>query len=169
MSACYPLLWWYARTQPPTLILLAIVMAILWLVRALIDKQSLLGKYAPWIAALFACFALLGKAEAFMWYSLIINLIFLSLFTYSLKKTPMIETFARLHHPNLPPTAKPYLRRITKIWIAFFIVNGSIIATLSLCHLEQAWTLYTGVISYLLIAALLLGEWIYRKTHHETI
>ena len=61
-----------------------------------------------------------------------------------------------------------YTRRVTQIWCGYFIVNGGIIATLSLIGAERAWALYTGVISYIFMGLLLAGEWLYRRYRLKT-
>jgi uncharacterized membrane protein len=54
-----------------------------------------------------------------------------------------------------------YLRRLTGVWAGFFVVNGIIsIWTVSLSL--QAWTLYNGLISYLVVAILAGGELLFR-------
>jgi len=72
---------------------------------------------------------------------------------------PVIERFARLRHPDLPPQGVRYTRNVTRVWCLFFAVNGSIAAALALWGSWAWWTLYNGLISYVLMAALILGEW----------
>ena len=93
-----------------------------------------------------------------------INLGLLLLFGASLLKPPtMIERFARLLHPDLPAEGVRYTRRVTQVWCAFFIVNGSIAAYTALATSREAWVLYNGLIAYLLVAALFCGEWLVRR------
>ena len=49
------------------------------------------------------------------------------------------------------------------IWCLFFIVNGAIALVTVLSKNQALWTLYNGLISYLLMGTLLGGEWLYRK------
>jgi len=56
-----------------------------------------------------------------------------------------------------------YTRRLTKVWIAFFIANGLVALWTALYATLKTWTLYNGLISYILIAVLFVGEWPVRR------
>ncbi|AFK64544.1 hypothetical protein TKWG_24995 [Advenella kashmirensis WT001] len=75
----------------------------------------------------------------------------------------VVERIARSQEPNLPQSAVPYTRTVTKIWIAFFILNGSTTYLLWQSGYFHAWSLYTGFISYVLMGLLFAGEWLYRR------
>lgn len=115
------------------------------------------------ISVIIAIFSLISQSLNWMlFYPIIVNLILLFNFSYSLISPPsMIERFARLKEKELPEAAIIYTKNVTKIWCLFFLINGSI-AFLTTFNLEY-WTLYNGFISYLLIAILLGGEFLYRK------
>lgn len=70
----------------------------------------------------------------------------------------MIERFARLSGPDLPPAAVRYTRRVTEVWCLFFVFNGAIAAYTALAASREAWALYNGVIAYVLMGALVVGE-----------
>jgi len=74
----------------------------------------------------------------------------------------MIETYARLRHPELPASRGPYLRALTGMWCGFFIVNMTVSALLALYGTLEAWTVYNGILAYVLIGILLAGERVYR-------
>lgn len=115
------------------------------------------------MSMILASFSLIFQSLNWMlFYPIIVNLILLFSFGYSLISPPsMIERFARLKEKELPKAAITYTRNITKIWCLFFLINGSI-ALLTIFNIEY-WTLYNGLISYLLIAIILGGEFLYRK------
>lgn len=97
-------------------------------------------------------------------YPVIMNLMMLGLFVNSLfQKETIIEKFARLKEPNLPPKAIAYIRNLTKIWSVFFFFNGSVALYTALETSEKIWALYNGFIAYLLIGTLMGGEWLYRR------
>lgn len=73
-----------------------------------------------------------------------------------------VERIARLHQPDLPPEATPYLRNVTRVWIAFFVFNGAVALGTALWATRQIWALYNGGIAYGLIGALFAGEWLWR-------
>ena len=56
-----------------------------------------------------------------------------------------------------------YTRRVTQIWCLFFIVNGSIAILTALYGDMALWTAWNGMIAYLLIGALMAGEWLVRR------
>lgn len=87
----------------------------------------------------------------------------LLIFAWSLwSPQPLIERLARLQHPDLPPEGVVYTRRVTQVWCAFFAVNGLIALATALWGSFEQWSLYNGLISYLLTGALLGGEYIVR-------
>lgn len=92
-----------------------------------------------------------------------VNLALLVAFGRTLRTgPPMIETFARLQHPDLTPAEVRHCRRFTRIWCGFFSVNAAICAVLALRGDLAWWTLYTGLLSYGLIGLLLAVEFVVR-------
>lgn len=102
--------------------------------------------------------------EWLLYYPLIVNVLFLIVFSYTLfNPPPIIERLARLTEPNLPLQAIAYTRKVTIIWCVFFIMNGAItLGTIIKGNLVW-WTLYNGAISYFLIGILIGGEWLVRQ------
>lgn len=74
----------------------------------------------------------------------------------------MVETFARLQVGELPDDEVRYCRTLTVIWCFFFAANAAVAAWLAFAGSRAAWALYTGVVSYVLVGALLVGEMVYR-------
>ncbi|MFH4410585.1 Clp protease, partial [Acinetobacter baumannii] len=51
----------------------------------------------------------------------------LGIFAFTLLKPPsMIERFARLVEPDLPPSGVHWTRQVTKVWCVFFLCNALI-------------------------------------------
>jgi uncharacterized membrane protein len=97
-------------------------------------------------------------------YPVLVNAVLLGVFAYSLIFPPsMIERFARMSEPNLPAQAIGYTRRVTQIWCVFFGINGAIALMTALCASPAIWTLYNGLIAYLLMGLLLAGEYVIRR------
>ena len=91
------------------------------------------------------------------------NLGLLYIFGFSLYKKPsVIETLARLQEPELDDFAVKYTEKVTWVWCLFFCVNGSIALYTALCSSIAQWTLYNGLISYILIGTLMSVEWLVR-------
>lgn len=96
-------------------------------------------------------------------YPVLLNIGIAVLFGCSLYRPPTaIERLARLREPDLPATAVGYLRKVTIVWLCFFLINGAISAATAFWGSLAAWTLYNGLISYLLIGSLLAGEYAVR-------
>ena len=97
-------------------------------------------------------------------YPSLVNLGLLIAFGATLVRGPsMIEKFARLGSPDLPPGAVRYTRRVTQVWCAFFVLNGAFSAYTALYWSRASWSLYNGIIAYGLIGALLAGEYVWRR------
>ncbi|MDA7746958.1 hypothetical protein N8878_06455 [Psychromonas sp.] len=147
----------------------ASVLGVLFLLRVLGGNQTRLRelKYIAWLSGgagliLTALAFLFKSSQWFTYYPVIVNALMLIIFTQSLyQKESMIERFARLQEPNLPDYAIRYTRDVTKIWCLFFVINGGIALSTTFMSLH-IWTLYNGLISYLLAGALFAVEFIVR-------
>jgi len=64
---------------------------------------------------------------------------------------------------HLSPERVAYCRTVTKIWCAFFVVNGSVALWLSLYGSLSAWGLYTGAVAYGLMGLLFVAEYTVRR------
>ena len=96
-------------------------------------------------------------------YPVLVSAVMLAVFGYSLRFPPTaIERLALLREPNLHPLVVLYTRRVTQIWCAFFVINGLIALGTALWASEVVWSLYTGLISYILMGLLFGGELLYR-------
>lgn len=92
-----------------------------------------------------------------------VSLGLLALFAHSLVRPPsMVERFARLAEPDLPPEGVRYTRRVTQVWCVFMAFNGTI-AFLTAFASRETWVLWNGLISYLLMGGLFAGEWLIRR------
>jgi uncharacterized membrane protein len=105
-----------------------------------------------------------GDTLGLLWYPVACNGIFFAVFAYSLRQPQtLIERLARLREPQLSAEGVAYTRKVTLVWCGFFLVNGSVAAITALVGDMQLWTLYNGMLSYLLMAALFAGEWLVRQ------
>ncbi|WP_245959261.1 hypothetical protein [Psittacicella gerlachiana] len=98
------------------------------------------------------------------WYPAIVSGFMLIVFTSSLfSSQSFVERLARIQDPNLTPQGVIYTRRVTQVWCGFFILN---ILVITFCIWQKYWffwALYSGIISYLLMGLLFLGEWLVRR------
>lgn len=104
-------------------------------------------------------------------YPVLVNAALLAAFAYSLASPmSMVERFARMSEPNLPPAAVAYTRTVTKVWCGFFVANGLAALGTALWATPDVWSLYNGVIAYLLMGVLFAGEYLvrlrFKRLHH---
>ncbi len=112
--------------------------------------------------ALFA--VLFNDVAPLMFYPVLINVLMLAAFGYSLLNPPSaIECLARLTHPNLPPSGVVYTRRVTQVWCLFFSLNSAAALYTALFASIDLWALYNGLIAYLLMGLLFASEWLVRQ------
>lgn len=145
--------------------LFALLLGALWLARSLTAAQRPGNRWVA-MAALLFCLLLgvVNQADLLRWYPVLMSALLLGLFGASLfQGMPLVERLARLREPELPAVAVPYTRRVTAVWTAFFLGNGLIAAALTLWAPLSWWTLYNGLIAYLLMGLLFAGEWLVRQ------
>jgi len=144
---------------------LALPLALLWLARAIWTPAGQPGGRV--LAAIVVVFcAAMAWANSAAWlraYPVLINTLLFIVFAGSLHHgPPVIERLARMRHPELPPQGIRYTRRVTQVWAAFFLVNGTIASLMGLWAPWNWWTAYNGCISYILMGLLMAGEWLRR-------
>lgn len=107
---------------------------------------------------------LLRAHQLLLFYPVVVNGVMLAVFGGSLwSAMPIVERLARLSDPDLPGTGVRYTRRVTQIWCAFFIINGGIALFTALRGDMPLWTVWNGMLSYLLMGTLMAGEWLVRR------
>ncbi|MDB4974886.1 MAG: hypothetical protein JWN48_3227 [Myxococcaceae bacterium] len=115
------------------------------------------------VVALLALAALLDDARFVFALPILINLALLLQFAGSLRKTPIVERFARMQDPHLGPAQIDYCRSVTKVWCGFFVLNALLSGSLAIWAPLSWWTLYNGLLAYVLIGMLASGEYVVRK------
>lgn len=108
-------------------------------------------------------FALTGREASLKLYPVALNLVMLTVFSLSLTTDrPFVERVARLHKPDLPDHAVPYLRKVTIAWCFFFLLNGTIAYWSAIYASREFWALYNGLIAYMLVGSMFAFEFIVR-------
>jgi uncharacterized membrane protein len=151
---------------------LAMVLVAIALTRLPMLKIGMLARC--WVLAALVLAALAIWYNALLplkLYPAMVSAAFLGIFAYSLLAPPtVIERMARGRGPELPPFVIVYTRRVTQVWCLFFLLNGSIALSTALWAPAAVWSLYTGVISYVLMGLLFAIEYLVRiqvkKRHH---
>lgn len=117
-------------------------------------------------AGIALCLAsyLLKTHQMLLFYPVVVNAVMLAVFGGSLwSAMPIVERLARLQEPALPESGVRYTRRVTQIWCAFFIINGSVALFTALHGDMSLWTAWNGMIAYLLMGLLMSAEWLVRR------
>lgn len=78
----------------------------------------------------------------------------------------MITRFALLERNPLPEELARYTRSLTWIWTCFFVLMALAAVAFSLLATIEAWALFTNVVVYALMAALFIGEYLYRRLRY---
>lgn len=147
---------------------LAVILIALVLIRIVLVRSRL--KALPWVlpASLLGILAIGSSAITdssigFKLYPLAINFSMLIVFAYSYFKPPtVIETFARLSEKNMPAEAIQYTAKVTLVWCLFFVVNGLTSLYTAIFSTLDTWMIYNGFLSYILMAILMLVEYLVR-------
>ncbi|MFT7464117.1 MAG: putative membrane protein [Pseudohongiellaceae bacterium] len=167
----YPALVWFGlgHWSPRVLacVMLAVVVpAAVWRLRGSSREHLASLAILPVVTVVaLSLAALLNSSGYVLMVPVVINLSLLVGFGSTLRPgaRPMIERFARLESPELSEAKQAWCRLWTRIWCAFFVVNGGTALTLALAAPLSWWAFYTGLLSYGLMGVLFSVEWIVRR------
>ncbi len=179
LAVAYPFLVFAALSHfdaAPRIISLAILLLVVFQFLALTGQNREAGSRnvpkmvrAAAMTAL-AVAALVTNSELVLkLYPVVISLSLLSAFAVTLVKAPsMILRFALLRDPGLRERGEfsrvsRYCDVVTRVWCVFFVINAGIAAYTTFFASRYAWTIYNGFVSYVLIGALLVGEYVVRR------
>jgi len=96
----------------------------------------------------------------------VINTALAILFGASLRAghEPVIAAFARIEHGEaLPPDLARHARTITWLWTLLLAAMAVAAVALAAWAPLELWSLFANVVSYALVAALFVGEYLYRR------
>lgn len=170
LALLYPLLV-YTGLQYLPLHWVSLILAGLLLLRVMALYRTpaaspMMHALKPALLLALGCAALSGllnSTGALKLIPVVINLACLAGFSLTLRHPPsMIERFARIQEPDLDAVAIAYTRRVTQVWCLFFLINGSIAFYTALFCSLHIWTLYNGLIAYLLMGLLFAVEYLVR-------
>ena len=165
-SVLYPGLVYIGQSRVSPLTFIAFVLALIGLRLAISDRDAFSLWRMPIIMTAVGVVAIsfLDSALAVKAYPVLINFGLAALFGYSLLRPPsLVERIARLREPDLPDDAAAYCWRVTLVWAAFGVFNGSIAWGTAVWGTLEMWTLWTGLIAYILMGVLFAGELMVRS------
>jgi uncharacterized membrane protein len=165
-TLCYPFAVYFGihYVEPWQIAALLIVVLLL---KSLTNRMALPLLIAGMLYGGFAIWH--NNLISLRYYPVLVNGVMLSVFAWSLFFPPsVIERLARIEKPNLSAKGIIYTRRVTQVWCGFFVINGSIALITAVWASFELWSLYNGLIAYLLMALLFAGEYLIRiktQTH----
>jgi uncharacterized membrane protein len=128
------------------------------------DELKRLAVPAALVAGVLVPTLLLDDAAWLLLVPVAMNLALLVAFARTLwNGPPLVETFARLQVPDLPPDEVRYCRSVTRVWCVFFAINAAVCLGLALFAELGTWVLYTGLVSYVLVGVLYSVEFVVRS------
>jgi uncharacterized membrane protein len=164
-SLLYPGIVYVGRTIVPALAFVTIALTLIALRLATIRSPSQRVWRMPLAVAAMTIvtLAMLDAPLAVKAYPATISLAATVMFGTTLFHPPsMIERFARLREPSLLPAGQSYCRKLTIVWTVWLSANTIISAVLAISGNDFAWTIWTGVVAYVAMGFLVLGEIVIR-------
>ena len=166
----YPFLVYFGLLHFDLFLVALAVMAI-GLVRFLVFTQVKgkilnMGLLGSSLLLIFAGLALFLEQSVWLKvYPVAFSLMLLYVFGISLwTDKSMIQRFAELREKDITPHKQHYMRQLTVVWCGFFIFNALVSTYTLLWTSDKVWMLYNGLISYLLLGALVVTELLFRYT-----
>ena len=164
-SIAYPLAVYLGRDRIAPEAFVAVALLLLALRLATL-RSATAARWRPPLLATCAVLLFLALADAplaSMAYPILLSLAAVAVFGWSLVRPPsLVEQFARLRHPDLPPAGRAYCRRGTAGWTGWLGGNAAGTAAPAARGDVRLWALWTGVIFYLASGLLLAGEYLIR-------
>lgn len=147
----------------------AAALALLATLAAYIAASLCLRHPLRWLAPPAAGFAVYWASPPVEWLlflpPILINAMLAWLFGRTLVRgrVPLIARFAMMEQGTLSAELAAYTRTLTWLWTLLFIAAALLSFALAMSGHRDAWSLFTNFINYLLVAALFLGEFVYRR------
>ena len=106
-------------------------------------------------------------------YPVLISAIGLAYGVWTLLRPPSaIERLVAVTKPDerLDDRKRAYMRHVTQVWVGFFCLNGAAAAYTALGASTAVWAVYNGLVGYVLMGALFVGEYavrtVFRRRHY---
>ena len=165
-SLLYPGLVYAGRAAVPPLAFVALALALIGVRLAASSSPTARVWRLPLAGAavVIAALAALDGQLAAKAYPVVLSLGTAAVFGVSLLRPPsLIERFARLQEPDLPPEGQAYCRTVTVVWTVWLVANAAIAAALAVWGSDAAWALWTGIVAYVVMGVLFGGEFLIRR------
>lgn len=176
LMVAYPLVAHIAIWLEHALFIIAYIIFIFFLIA--IDKCRTQHWYSGLILLIFAAtmsyFLVQGNVQFLLYIpSILILLSLFVLFSHSLlaNQTPLITRYALMisDKDKLDDRHFQYSRSVTIVWSVFFLLMAITSITLAIFFSIEIWSLFSNVISYILMSTLFILEFFYRRHHLSNI
>ena len=160
----YPLgVYFGLKVMPPSF--LGLVLAVLIALRFGIirpeERRILMPLLAGFLAFAITA-AIVGSEKVLLFYPVLVNASLFVLFAWTLRSgEPLLLRMVRARGMKMSRYGPAYLYYLTLIWAGFFLLNGAVAAWTTTQSLE-VWTIYNGLVAYILIGVLIGAEWLFR-------
>lgn len=167
LSIAYPICVYMALDYGIALWNVLLVLVVILFIKLLIEKSKLKFNAIFLVIALaLLLLNVIHQQDVFakLYPMFVSSVLFIVFFTsLFIGKKSIIERLASLKvkKEEQTPFFKKYCTNVTKVWCLFFVVNGCI-SFITIFMDTQIWTLYNGVISYILMGLLFTFEYIAR-------
>lgn len=144
-------------------------LALLAALAAYVAASLFTGRVLRWLAPPVAGIAVYWAAPPAEWLlfipPIVINLALAWVFGRTLVRgrMPLIARFAIMEQGTLSAELVTYTRTLTWLWTLLFVAAAAASLALALSGHRDAWSLFTNLLNYVLVAALFLGEFVYRR------
>ena len=160
----YPLIVYFGiQTVPPSLI--GVLLLILLAMRFGVLRPEERKIQIPFLLVLvaYATLATIMRSEKFLlYYPVVVNLVLCAVFLLSLRGSESILLrLVRARGIKMSVYGPAYLNRLTIVWALFFILNATVAGWTTTQSME-VWTLYNGLIAYILVGVMVGAEWLFR-------
>jgi uncharacterized membrane protein len=130
------------------------------------------GAMLPAAATFALSLWLAGRFPGLLLYTppVVINLALCGVFARTLvgDREPLVTRIARIERSGqLPPDLARYTRNLTRAWAGFFVLMAAISVTLAVTGPLAAWSLFTNILNYLLVALFFILEYLYRRVRYR--
>jgi uncharacterized membrane protein len=111
------------------------------------------------VILIIAAAAMVDTMTAAKAYPSVVSLMTAAAFGTTLFYPPsLIERIVRSREPDLPLEASSYCRKVTIVWTVWLSANAVVAAILAVRGSDEAWALWTGLLAYVMMGVLFIGE-----------
>lgn len=115
------------------------------------------------VGSLCVLAAVFNSERLLRYYPVAMSVAFAFFFALSLRtEKPLIERFAAMSGRQFDQPQKDYMRSLTLAWAGLLMLNAIVASYTACCASLKIWTLYNGVIAYVIFGVFSIVELVYR-------